>query len=114
MRGCQAPPVPIGSGSIRILATSSAKRLPKLPTSLWSASGFEVNTWLGFVAPRGTPQDIVDTLARTTKETINIPAVAERLSSLGAVPADASPAQLAEVLGKDQAFYADAIRSARL
>jgi hypothetical protein len=51
-------------------------------------------------------------VARATKATINIPAVDERLSSLGAVAADASPAEFAEVLRKDQAFYADAIRSA--
>jgi tripartite-type tricarboxylate transporter receptor subunit TctC len=105
----------LDSGSIRILATSSAKRLPKLPTIPTVGElypGFEVNTWLGFVAPRGTPQEILDIVARATKETINIPAVDERLSSLGAVPADTSPAQFAEVLRKDQAFYADAIRSA--
>jgi tripartite-type tricarboxylate transporter receptor subunit TctC len=105
----------LDSSSIRILATSSQKRLPKLPTIPTVGErypGFEVNTWLGFVAPRGTPQDIIDAVARATKETINIPAVDERLSGLGAVPADTSPAEFAEVLRKDQAFYADAIRSA--
>jgi tripartite-type tricarboxylate transporter receptor subunit TctC len=105
----------LDNGSIRILATSSAKRLPRLPTIPTVGErypGFEVNTWLGFVAPRGTPQDIVDAVARATKATINIPAVDERLSGLGAVPADASPAEFAQVLRKDQTFYADAIRSA--
>jgi tripartite-type tricarboxylate transporter receptor subunit TctC len=101
--------------SIRILATSSATRLARLPTIPTVGErypGFEVNTWLGFAAPRGTPQEIVDAVARATRDTIKLPAVDERLASLGAVPASASPADFAEVLRKDRAFYADAIRSA--
>jgi tripartite-type tricarboxylate transporter receptor subunit TctC len=105
----------LDSGSIRILATSSATRLSKLPAIPAVAErypGFEVNTWLGFVAPRGTPHDIIDTVARATQDTIKLPEVGERMASLGIVPASASPADFAEVLRKDQAFYADAIRSA--
>jgi tripartite-type tricarboxylate transporter receptor subunit TctC len=71
-----------------------------------------VTTWLGFVAPRGTPREIIDRMAQAIRETIAIPEVAERLSGLGIIPVGSTPAQFAEVLRKDRTLYAEAIRSA--
>jgi tripartite-type tricarboxylate transporter receptor subunit TctC len=105
----------LNSDRITILATSSAKRLPNLPNTPTIGelySGFEVNTWLAFVAPRGTPQEIIDAMARATEQTVGISDVAERLFSLGTVPAGSTPTEFAEVLMRDRAFYADAIKSA--
>jgi tripartite-type tricarboxylate transporter receptor subunit TctC len=103
------------SDRIAIVATSSAKRLsilPNTPTVGELYRGFEVNTWLGFVAPRGTPQEIIDAMVQATKETLEIPEVAERLFTLGIVPVGSTPADFAKVLSRDRDFYADAIRSA--
>ncbi len=104
-----------GSDRIAILATSSAERLATLPDTPTIAElypGFEVTTWLGFVAPRGTPQEIIDTMAQATRETLAIPEVAERLASLGIVPVGSTAAQFADTLTKDRALYADAIKAA--
>jgi tripartite-type tricarboxylate transporter receptor subunit TctC len=104
-----------GSGRITILATSSAQRLPNLPDTPTIAEtypGFEVTTWLGFVAPRGTPREIIDTMTQATREALAIPEVAERLATLGVVPVGSTPEEFAEVLRKDRALYAEAIRSA--
>jgi len=104
-----------GSGRITILATSSAERLanlPDTPTIAETYPGFEVTTWLGFVAPRGTPGEIVDATAQATREALAIPEVAERLANLGAVPVGSTPAEFAEVLRQDRALYAEAIRAA--
>ena len=104
-----------GSGRITILATSSAQRLanlPDTPTIAESFASFEVTTWLGFVAPRGTPREIVDTMARATRETLAIPDVAERLAGLGVVAVGSAPEEFAAVLKKDRALYAEAIKSA--
>jgi tripartite-type tricarboxylate transporter receptor subunit TctC len=105
----------LGSDRITILATSSAQRLPNLPDRPTIAEvypGFEVTTWLGFVAPRGTPQEIIDKTAQATKEILAIPEVAERLAGLGVIPVGSTPAQFAEVLRKDRALYAEAIKAA--
>lgn len=105
----------LNSNRITILATSSANRLPNLPNTPTISElypGFEVNTWLGFVAPRGTPQDIIDAMAGATEETVGISAVAERLLSLGAVPVGSIPMEFAVVLMRDRALYRDAIKSA--
>jgi len=104
-----------GSDRITILATSSAQRLVNLPDTPTIAEifpGFEVTTWLGFVAPRGTPQGILDAMAQATRETPAIPAVAERLHSLGIVPVGSTAAEFADVIEKDRTLYAEAIRSA--
>jgi tripartite-type tricarboxylate transporter receptor subunit TctC len=105
----------LGSDRITILATSSAQRLANLadkPTVAELYPGFEVNTWLGFVAPRGTPQDVIDALAQATRETLALPQISERLSSLGAVAVGSTPAEFAAVLRRDRALYTDAIRAA--
>src|SRR5262249_26169703 len=104
-----------GSGRITILATSSALRLanlPDTPTIAETYPGFEVTTWLGFVAPRGTPREIVAAMAQATRETLAIPEVVERLASLGVVPVGSTPGEFATVLRNDRALYAEAIRAA--
>jgi tripartite-type tricarboxylate transporter receptor subunit TctC len=104
-----------GSDRITIVATSSAQRLPNLPDTPTIAElypGFEVTTWLGFVAPRGTPREIVDAMAQATREALALPEVAERLASLGVVPVGSTPEEFAAVLRKDRGLYAEAIRSA--
>ena len=55
------------SGSIRLLAVSTAKReaqAPDVPTVAESGfPGFNVVTWNGLVAPANTPRDIIDKVA---------------------------------------------------
>jgi tripartite-type tricarboxylate transporter receptor subunit TctC len=105
----------LNSDRITVLATSNATRLPSLPNTPTIGElypGFEITTWLGIVAPRGTSREIVDAMAQAIKDTIGLPDVAERLSSLGIVPAYSTPAEFAEVLKRDRAFYAGAIKSA--
>ncbi len=104
-----------GSDRITIVATSSAQRLANLPDTPTIAEifpGFEVTTWLGFVAPRGTPPEVIATMAQATRETLAVPEVAARLQGLGVVAVGSTPEQFAEVLRKDRALYAEAIRSA--
>jgi tripartite-type tricarboxylate transporter receptor subunit TctC len=104
-----------GSDRIRIVATSSAQRLPNLadtPTIAELYPGFEVTTWLGFVAPRGTPREIIATMTQATRETLAIPEVAARLAGLGIVPVGSTAEEFADVLRNDRALYAEAIRSA--
>lgn len=104
-----------GSERIRILATSSAQRLqilPDTPTVAEIFPGFEVTTWLGFVAPRSTPQQAVEAMSQAARDTVAVPEVAQRLTSLGIVPVGSTAAEFAEVLRKDRGLYAEAMRAA--
>jgi tripartite-type tricarboxylate transporter receptor subunit TctC len=55
------------AGKIRILAVTGNKRVPSLPnvptTSEEGFPNFSVNAWFGFVAPKGTPDEIVKRLS---------------------------------------------------
>jgi tripartite-type tricarboxylate transporter receptor subunit TctC len=105
----------LGSDRISILATSNATRLPGLPNTPTIGElypGFEITTWLGYAAPRGTSREIVDRMAHALKETMQLPELTERLSGLGIVPAASTPTEFAQVLKRDRTFYADAIKSA--
>lgn len=69
------------------LAVTSLGRsnlLPQLPTM--DASGvkaYEVNTWFGFVAPAGTPADVVNKLHADIGKIVAMPAVREKLAAQG-------------------------------
>ena len=88
----------ISSGRVRALGVSSLKRsrtLPEVPSIAESAiPGFEVNTWLGALAPAGTPPKVVARLNTAIIEALRAPGMGERLKNLGAEPVGSSPAQM--------------------
>ena len=57
----------IKAGKLRALAVTGAKRspqLPDVPTVMESGvPGYEAYVWMGLLAPKGTPQPIIDKLA---------------------------------------------------
>jgi len=56
----------VKGGKVRALGLTSAERMaqfPDVPTMTESAvPGFEVATWYGLYAPKGTPREVIDTL----------------------------------------------------
>jgi tripartite-type tricarboxylate transporter receptor subunit TctC len=92
----------ITGGRVRALAVSSLKRsstLPDVPTIAESAlPGFEVTTWLGALAPAGTPPTIVYRLNAAIVEAVQIPEVRERMKTVGAEPVGGTPAQMGAYL----------------
>jgi tripartite-type tricarboxylate transporter receptor subunit TctC len=104
-------------GRVRLLAVSSAARLPQLPdlpTVGEFYPGFLVTSWNGFLAPAGTPQDIVQLLASETRNAAKDPAIADRLIKLGIEPSGADPQQFAEVIRGEREFYRAAAKAAGL
>lgn len=79
----------IRSGRLRGLATTGARRaeaLPDMPTVAEFVPGYEVNTWYGVGAPRGTPADIVDKIGREINAGLADPRMKARFAELGAFP----------------------------
>ncbi len=106
------------SGAVRILAVAQRNRLagaPDIPTSDESGlPGFEVTTWFGIVAPRGTPERIVATLTREFHAMQDDPAVQKRLLDGGLDPLKETPDQFAARMRRDYQKYRDVVKVAGL
>jgi tripartite-type tricarboxylate transporter receptor subunit TctC len=79
----------IKSGKIRPLAISTLQRVPQmpdLPTVAETFPGFEGVGWAGLVAPKGTPQAIVDKISDDTLKVLSDPKMRELIIDRGMVP----------------------------
>src|SRR3954464_2641862 len=78
---------PVKAGRVRAIAVTSAQRSPALPdvptVNEQGFSGFDDLTWIGFFAPAGTPQDLVNRLNAEMNKAISSPDVQEKLAQLG-------------------------------
>jgi len=77
----------IKSGRLRALAVTPSKRvalLPDVPTiAEVTKTGYEFQSWGGYVAPAGTPDDIVDRLAKAFVQSANTDAMNKYLAGVG-------------------------------
>lgn len=105
-------------GQVRALATTGPTRsaiLPDLPTAIEAGvPGFEATIWLGIMAPKGTPQAIVDQLNAEIRRFQQKPEVKAAWGKQGAAALDMSPQQFAEYLVKDIAKWKAVIEQANI
>src|ERR1700736_5070790 len=77
----------IRGGKIKALANLSAKRsasMPDIPTAdETGVPGLYMSGWFGFFAPKGTPQDVINTLSSAMSKVLADPTVKARFSELG-------------------------------
>lgn len=87
----------VQSGKFKALAVTSLRRssaLPEVPTlDELGWGGFNVTSWWGLVAPKGTPPEVIRTLNAQVNQGLQTPAVREALAKLGADPLGGSPEQ---------------------
>lgn len=101
------------AGSIRSIAITSAQRAathPQVPTFAETLPGYEVTFWGGLMAPRGTPEAVLETLNRATDAVLRQPEVAERVRSFGADPMGGSRASYAEAIQQDWQRWGAVVR----
>ncbi len=88
----------VKSGKLKALATGNKQRLPSWPNvpALNEAGlpGFEGFTWGAFLAPAGTPQEIVERLQVETAKIFALPDVRQKVEDLGALPGGGASAEL--------------------
>ena len=104
----------IKAGKLRALAVTSQQRvsaLPDVPTLAEGAvPGFNSISWIGLLAPAGTPRDIVERISADVRELLATDEVKKRLVELGGVPRANTPAQFAQMIDADRKRYAQIIR----
>jgi tripartite-type tricarboxylate transporter receptor subunit TctC len=80
----------IQAGKLVPIAVSSAKRsrsLPDVPTVIEGGLvGFEAGSWMGFFAPKGTPEAVTAQLNKTVNEILATPTIEKQLIREGADP----------------------------
>jgi tripartite-type tricarboxylate transporter receptor subunit TctC len=108
----------IRGGKVKALAVASEKRvaaLPDLPT-IGEAGypGFEAWAWQGFVAPAGTPRDIVMRLNSEFAKLMTDPSIKQRLSESGFEPQTSTPEQFSTYLKSEIAKWEKVIRDSNI
>jgi tripartite-type tricarboxylate transporter receptor subunit TctC len=101
------------SNALRPIAVSSAQRSPArpdVPTFAETLAGYEVIFWGGFVAPRGTPEPILDRLNSEIDAVLKLPDVVERVKSFGADPVGGTRAHYTKVIAEDWVRWGAVVR----
>ena len=108
----------IKSGKLRPIAVASAQRLPQLPDVPTLAEsgvpGYESSAWYGFVAPAGTPKEIVNQLSQEIARILQLSDVKETLASPGLVPVGSTPEQFADFIARETEKDAKVIKAANI
>ncbi|KAA0075286.1 tripartite tricarboxylate transporter substrate-binding protein [Tardiphaga sp. P9-11] len=109
---------PIAAKLVKSYAITTKTRLssmPDLPTADEAGlKGFEAGAWHGIYAPKGTPDDIVQKLAKTLQESLRDPELIKRFNDINTdpVPQDqATPQALKKQLDSEVDRWAPIIKA---
>jgi tripartite-type tricarboxylate transporter receptor subunit TctC len=95
----------IRGGRIKALAVASSRRVPAFPDLPTAAEaglpGYEVSTWYGIWAVKGTPKEIVDRMYDEVVKAINTPELRETWASNGSEIALMKQADFARFLNSE-------------
>jgi tripartite-type tricarboxylate transporter receptor subunit TctC len=101
--------------AIVVTTKTRSSALPEVPTiseagAALGLAGYESGSWIGVLAPAGTPQAIIDKIAADVKEASQSADVREALGKQGANPIGSTPAQFKAVIDTDLKRYAKIIQ----
>jgi len=103
----------VRSGKLVGLATSGRARsphFPDLPTIGEFYPGFETTSWVGAIAPAGTPRTVIDKLNGTLAKILSEPDIKSRFDLQSAEIVASTPEQLGELIRSEYAKWGKVIR----
>ena len=99
----------VKAGKLKGLGVTSANRspaLPELPTIAESGyAGFDTGSWIGLLAPAGTPVAIINKVSADLREVLALPDTKNTLITQGATPWPMTPEQFAARIKSDRQRY---------
>ena len=107
----------VKAGRIKTLGMASEKRVaaaPELPTLVESGVPVVGGTWVGILAPAGTPREVVGTLAREVNVIMKRPEIRERFVQLGIDPVGNAPEEFMQFLKDEVAKWGKVIKAANV
>jgi tripartite-type tricarboxylate transporter receptor subunit TctC len=110
----------IESGQVRALAKMDSRTPPAvahLPT-LSVAAGLpaleDMSVWLGLVAPKATPQPIIDKLQRKVAQVLADPAVKEKSERTGSYPMTMAPAEFSAFIAREAERWSKVLKETNI
>jgi len=107
----------VKAGKLRALGVTGTKRIasaPDLPTIAETVPGYEVLSWYGLHAPKGTPPAIISRLHREMAALTRKPEIAERLTALGIEPEGNTPQEFLAQIKVEIASWGKVIKAAKI
>ena len=108
----------IRSGQFRALAITGAQRSPQLPdVPTMAEAGINdmvVTAWFGFVAPAGTPSEIINKIQQATKKVLAMPEILQRFTEMGGIPGGNTPAEFGAFIEKETESWKKIVEAAKL
>jgi tripartite-type tricarboxylate transporter receptor subunit TctC len=104
----------LGSGKVKILAVSTAKRsalLPDIPTLKETGIDVEADAWMGLIAPGGTSGPVIARIHDEVVDVIKAPDAREKLATQLMEPVGNSPAEFRAVIEAEIARWAPIIKA---
>jgi len=106
----------VNDGKLKVLATSSPKRSPLMPSVPTAdeagAKGYEVISWNGVGAPKDTPKEVIAVMNKAITEVMAMPDVKEQYAKVGVVAQASTPAELMSRLTGDIKKWTDVVEKA--
>jgi tripartite-type tricarboxylate transporter receptor subunit TctC len=100
------------AGKIRILALAEAKRhpdLPGIPTIDETLPGVVTNTWVGFLAPAGTPRPIIEKLNKAVVAALKRPEIVEKFKTQGLTVVAGTPEAMEKAMREEYEHWGKVI-----
>jgi tripartite-type tricarboxylate transporter receptor subunit TctC len=105
----------VQAGKLKVLATAEPARSTLYPSAPTLAEaglpGLEFSTWVGVMAPKGTPRPIIDRLAAELHKILAMPDVKERFVAMGVDGAPSSPEQFARFIEAESVRWQAVIKA---
>jgi tripartite-type tricarboxylate transporter receptor subunit TctC len=108
----------INDGKLRALAVTSKARSPALPDVPTLAEcghpGIEGDSFVGFVVPAGTPNDVITLLNREIVRSLSTPDMKDRQAALGNDIVASTPEEFGRRIKTELALWARVIKAANI
>jgi tripartite-type tricarboxylate transporter receptor subunit TctC len=107
----------VRTNRLRVLGVGTTKRskiMPDVAPIADTVPGFEAVTWIGLLAPAGTPKEIVARMHREIEKIVNLAEIQERLSASGAEPVASTPEQFGAYIASEVAKWDRVVRQAKI
>jgi tripartite-type tricarboxylate transporter receptor subunit TctC len=109
--------VQVRQGQLRMLAQTLPERSAQFPGVAALAEtvpGYTFSGWTGLLAPRGTPQPVIDKLRAAVLRVAAMPDFREQVTNQGAVVQTSTPEEFAQLVAAELEAMGRAVKAANL